>query len=310
MALGIDIYRANQKVTDWHAVKAHGVTYCWVKLTDGGGIAPKGPGDAEVAGAKSVGIAVGGYHFVQPTPGPERQAEIFIAEVNRLGATEVVPMLDMEDQSRPGAAKIPLAQKKPFSIRFCDRVRELGFRPGVYMNSGLARQLRPDQWGIPDLVIWIARYSGNKPHADAGRYDIHQYSETGHVPGIVAKGVDLNESYTDNHLLTTPFEEDDDMAGPLDHEYPGSDERQFHHRTIETRGISAVVGDVWFAVSAGYHDMKDVNVFFNGVQEPIHFDAIPADTRSVWQVPDGCESISWEYECAGPSSSVVIYGKR
>lgn len=98
--------------------------------------------------------------------------------------------------------------------------------------------------------------------------------------------------------------------GPQDHEYPASDETQYHHRTIETRSKSAVVGDVWFAISSGYQPIYDLHVFFNGVQAPISMAALGKDTRAVWPVPDGCESISWEYNCAGPSSSVVVYGPR
>ncbi|UUV29631.1 hypothetical protein NQK81_33410 [Amycolatopsis roodepoortensis] len=59
--------------------------------------------------------------------------------------------------------------------------------------------LRPDRFGVRDLVIWIARY-GAEPDAAAGHYDVHQYSDAGRIPGIHASGVDLNESYTNAHL--------------------------------------------------------------------------------------------------------------
>lgn len=201
MALGIDVYSRYQTVTDWQAVKNHGVSFVYVKLTDGGGLPNGGrnPGDGLVGGARSVGIPVGGYHFVQARPSAEAQADVFINEVRRLNATGCAPMLDMEDNPPGGAPNIPDGQKRDFSIRFCNRVAALGFRPGVYMNNALAKKLRPDQWGVRDLVIWIARY-GARPDGAAGHYDIHQYSSTGQVPGIRAGGVDLNESYTDRHL--------------------------------------------------------------------------------------------------------------
>ncbi len=202
MALGIDVYSRFQTVTDWQAVKRHGVTFVYVKLTDGGGLpnGGKNTGDALVAGARSVGIPVGGYHFVQASPSPEAQADVFIAEVRRLGATTCAPMLDLEDNPPgSGSPNIPDGRKRDFSIRFCNRVAALGFKPGVYMNNSLAKALRPDQWGVPNLVIWIARY-GAKPDAAAGHYDIHQYSDAGQVPGIRASAVDLNESYTNAHL--------------------------------------------------------------------------------------------------------------
>ncbi|QXV63430.1 hypothetical protein CVV72_36990 [Amycolatopsis sp. TNS106] len=202
MALGIDIYSRFQTVTNWQAVKDHGVTFVFVKLTDGGGLPNGGrnTGDALVAGARSVGIPVGGYHYAQASPSPEAQADVFIAEVRRLGATGCVPMLDLEDNPPgSGAPNIPDARKRDFSIRFCNRVAGHGFRPGIYLNNSLAKMLRPDRFGVRDLVIWIARY-GARPDAAAGHYDVHQYSDAGRVPGIRASSVDLNESYTNAHL--------------------------------------------------------------------------------------------------------------
>ncbi|WP_158886364.1 glycoside hydrolase family 25 protein [Amycolatopsis anabasis] len=198
MALGIDLYARYQKVTDWRAVRNRGVGYVWVKLTDGGGRAQY-PGDGLVSGARSVGIPVGGYHYAQTSPAPERQAEILINEVRRLGATGLVPMLDLEAPFAPNNAA------RDFAIRFCRKVASLGFRPGVYMNNSFAKALRPDNWGIGELVIWLARY-GARPDAAAGRYDVHQYSQAGQIPGINASGVDLNESYTNRH-----FAEEEDL---------------------------------------------------------------------------------------------------
>ncbi|MBB4689836.1 glycoside hydrolase family 25 protein [Amycolatopsis jiangsuensis] len=210
MALGIDIYRRFQTVTSWSAVKAAKVTFVYVKLTDGGGMPAGGRGDAEVAGAKSVGIPVGGYHFVQASPSPEAQADVLLGEVRRLSVTGCAPMLDLEDNPTGSSLpNIPDSQKRAFAVRFLNRVAAAGLRPGVYLNNALAKALRPDTWGVPGLVIWIARY-GAKPDPAAGRYDIHQYSSSGSIPGITASGVDLDESYTSNHL--TAHTEEDDMA--------------------------------------------------------------------------------------------------
>ncbi|QWF81126.1 glycoside hydrolase family 25 protein [Amycolatopsis sp. CA-230715] len=201
MALGIDIYRKFQTVTDWGAVKRHGVSFVYTKVSDGGGIATAGPADAIVNGAKSVGIPVGGYHYAQLTPSPERQAEVFVDEVRRLGALDLVPALDLEAPFGPNAAA------RDFGVRFCRRVAELGHRPGVYLNNAFAVATRPDQWGIPGLAIWIARY-GARPDPAAGHYDVHQYSSTGAVPGIRAQSVDLNESYTTAHFVAQQGEDD------------------------------------------------------------------------------------------------------
>ncbi|QYN26678.1 glycoside hydrolase family 25 protein [Amycolatopsis sp. DSM 110486] len=216
MALGIDVYRSFQTVTSWPKVKQAGVTFVYVKLSDGGGMPKGGRGDNEVHGAKSVGIPVGGYHFVQADPGPEAQADILLGEVLRLDATGCVPMLDLEDNP-PGSKlpNIPDSQKAAFGKAFCHRIAARGFRPGVYMSNALAKTLRPDTWGVPGLVIWIARY-GARPDAAAGRYDIHQYSSSGSIAGISASGIDLDESYSTAHLgartITPVAEEDEDMS--------------------------------------------------------------------------------------------------
>jgi len=115
--------------------------------------------------------------------------------------------------------------------------------------------------------------------------------------------------------LTTapkPSPQEDEMAGHfIDHEYPASDVRQFHHRAIQTAVDSAVViGGVWFELSSGYHDLEDVNVYFNKYQAPIHMDRITKDQPYQWKVPEGCDSISFDYLCTGPSSSLMIYGSK
>jgi hypothetical protein len=76
---------------------------------------------------------------------------------------------------------------------------------------------------------------------------------------------------------TTKTEEE--MAGHfIDHEYPASTDRQFHHRAIQTSVDSAVVmGGTWFELSAGYHDITDLNLYFNKFQAPIHMDRIAKD---------------------------------
>lgn len=182
MSLVLDIYRY-QAVNDWNAVKGYGVEAVWVKLTDGGGPA-YARGDRQVQGAQSVGIPVGGYHFAQPSPSPEVQADTFTAELRRLGATGIPPALDIE------APFLPNSQARDFAHAFLRRMNRNGFdRLAVYMNQSFAQSLKPHTWNFPGLVKWIARY-GNTPSVP---YDVHQYSETGRVPGITGN-VDLNDS--------------------------------------------------------------------------------------------------------------------
>lgn len=210
--LGIDIYERYQDVSNWAAVARHGVRFCWIKASDGGTTFRTDPNrrpDALVAGARSVGIAVGLYHYAQFSPSPEAQADVLMGEVRRLGATGLPPALDLESPFSPNSAA------RDFAIRFLRRlVDHHRVRPAVYGNTSMFAGIRPDTWDIPGLVIWAADYGANtgtrnpdlRPYI--GRADVHQYTSKGTVPGIAGR-VDLNETITD------ALQEGDDMAGEL-----------------------------------------------------------------------------------------------
>lgn len=193
MALGIDIYRY-QTVTDWDAVKRHGVSFVYVKGTDGGKPAIV-RADNQVRGAHSVGIPVGLYHYAQLTPSPETQADVLTAEVRRLGATGLPPALDLEEPHKAGAVA------RDFAHRFLARMRANGFdQVTLYANTSMltgidALQIDDD----PNVLIWAAAYGPNDgrrhPLGYRGRVTIHQYTSVGRVPGI-SGDVDLNESST------------------------------------------------------------------------------------------------------------------
>ena len=212
---GVDIYRY-QTVTSY-AELARSVGFAWVKVTDGNAPAIV-RGDAQVGGCRAAGIPVGGYHYAQRGD-PVRQARVFIAELKRLNALDLAPALDLE------APFAPNAEARNFGIAFCREIARLGYRPAVYMSASWAGALRPDQWGIPNLVIWIAAYGGNDgrnydARIDAGkvrryysgRYDVHQHTSAARVPGIRGD-VDLNWALTGvPRNGTPPKQEEQDMT--------------------------------------------------------------------------------------------------
>ena len=202
MARGTDLHPYYQRGLRWD--KVSDLAFVWVKVSDGGAPYTRTEGgvvyrpDTHVAGAKSRGIPVGGYHYAQLGPAPEKQADVLLGEVRRLGATGVVPMLDLESPFRPDGAA------RDFGTAFCRHVAAAGFRPAVYLSASFAATLRPDQWDVPGLVIVIARF-GARPEAPGsgryqGRYDVHQFTSGGSLPGS-AGAVDFDESFTDNHLV-------------------------------------------------------------------------------------------------------------
>jgi len=193
MAIGVDVHCYYQRGINWAAVSD--VHYVWTKVSDGTRAYTYTDGsgrvwrpDTMVAGAKSRGIPVGGYHYAQPGD-PRAQADLLVNEVNRLGATGLLPALDIEAPFQANSTA------RTFAEAFCNRVRERGFRPVVYMSDSFAKVLQPASWSSQP-VLWIARY-GSKPVNT--RYDVHQYSSSGSLPGS-AGAVDFNESYNNSHI--------------------------------------------------------------------------------------------------------------
>jgi len=198
MAFGIDIYRY-QTVNDWSAVKRAGVTFVYVKGTDGGGQAPV-HADVQVGGAHAAGIPVGLYHFAQKYPSPENQADVLTNEVRRLHADGLPPALDLEDNP-PAGLYWSATEARQFAMRFLARLRNNGFaRVCLYSNTSTLSAIGADTLGISGTEIWAANYGANdgRQHAYtySGHVDVHQYTSVGGVPGIVGN-VDLNQSLTD-----------------------------------------------------------------------------------------------------------------
>lgn len=194
MAVGVDVHCYYQRGIRWDQVS--GVNYVWVKVSDGtapytkvvSGVTYRP--DTMVQGAKSRNLPVGGYHFAQPGD-PRAQADLLIREVERLGATGLLPALDIEDP-------FPIGQARAFGEAFCNRIREHGYRPVVYTGDAYAATIKPADWAAQP-VLWIARY-GSKPKNT--RFDVHQFSSSGSLPGS-ASAVDFNESYNDSFLNTS-----------------------------------------------------------------------------------------------------------
>jgi GH25 family lysozyme M1 (1,4-beta-N-acetylmuramidase) len=240
MARGIDIHPGNQMhITSWSSIKNKAnIDWVYVKASDGdapyvfvdqaGGVHPP---DTQVRGAKGVDLPVGVYHYAE-FGDPVRQADVLLGEHRRLGAT-LPPMLDLEKPFTPNDTA------KDFGIRFCKRIRQFQ-RPVVYMNASMAGALRPDQWDIPGLLIWIAAYGANTgraydPDIDpgkvrrfySGRYDIHQHTSTAKIAGLEDR-VDLDFSLN-NELV------EDDMTPDqmIKHRFTdGSFEGEFGHTFV------------------------------------------------------------------------------
>lgn len=207
--LGVDVSRHQPSgAIDWQAWKRAGVGFCWVKGTDGFGLAPVERADRKVRDCKAAGIPVGLYGYAQ-LGDPVQQANVLVNECNRLDAWGIYCALDLEDPHPATAAS------RPFAISYLRQLKNRGVaRPVLYANTSMLRAIGADTIvkEVPGTLIWHANYGVNngRRHAlPATKFttNIHQYTSTGRLPGY-SGNLDLNEAF-DNLIFTDQKGSDD-----------------------------------------------------------------------------------------------------
>lgn len=299
--LGIDLYQRYNLVSDWAAVRASGVRDVYVKLSDGAGKAAV-PGDVYVARARAAGMQVGGYHYMQPTPTPEAQADVFAAELRRLRALDLAPALDLEENSIPAVSRVDYGRR---FLRHLQGTLNIS-RVAVYSSASWFAALHPDAWGVNGLVDWVAQYGVNdgREHAITaylGHVDVHQYTSAGHIPGIAGL-VDVDTILTDiteQAPAPTPVApvtaEVDDMA-LITGDWPEG-QNQRHHLICPVGSASTTVAAATFSVGSGWASMAGHIWFIGAGPNYLHDEDFTAavDVRKAWTVPDGTDQISVQF---------------
>lgn len=154
--------------------------------------------------AKEVGIPViGVYHFSYALNEKQakEEADFCIKNMKTSGlGKDVIVFFDFEyDTVKKAAAKgVTLKSKQcnKHTLAFCERVKELGYIPGVYTNLDYYRN-----WYEKDTIskyhIWLADYSGGPDI----KCLLQQYTSSGTVSGISGK-VDMNYYYGEDFKIS------------------------------------------------------------------------------------------------------------
>lgn len=196
MAEGIDVHGDKGQI-DWRAVRKSGVTFAFVKASEG-----KTFTDARIAanlaGAKNSGIIVGPYHYARPDirpslSGAQEEAEAFCKVVRWAGYDPKVhgrPVLDIEVGSGD------LADWAQVFCRTVERI--LGVTPILYsytyfVRAHFAGRAASYELGR-DYPLWLANYGPNDGTRHAVSVEapwkellIHQYTSNGRAPGVVGR---------------------------------------------------------------------------------------------------------------------------
>lgn len=184
---GIDV-SYYQGTIDWTKVKADGVQYAFIRVSDGLGTVDT-KFETNWAQAKAKGILRGAYQFFRPSQDPIAQANLLLEKLGTPLADDFPPVIDVESDGG-----LPPAQVAAKVKIWIDHVTAaIGKRPIIYTGFYFWR----DQVGAPDQTqspLWHAQYSTAAcPNIAPPWQDwaFWQYTSSGSVDGI-AGNVDMN----------------------------------------------------------------------------------------------------------------------
>lgn len=187
---GIDAARY-QGAINWRQARASGVSFAWLKATEGGDHIDPGFA-ANASPARAAGVPVGAYHFYYFCRPAAEQAAWFIRNVKKHSG-DLPPVLDIEwNHTSPSCKLRPPAATVRSEMRvFLDALeRHYGTRPVVYTT--------PDFYADNDLgrmsgvEFWLRAVTAHPTERYPGeRWSFWQYSGSGVVPGVGGT-VDLN----------------------------------------------------------------------------------------------------------------------
>lgn len=180
---GIDVSKWQGDI-DWWKVKQSGVSFAFIKATEG-----KDSADPKFQEywrqADAVGIPHAPYHFYYFCSTADQQADWFIANVPR-SSMDMPPVLDVEWN---GESKTCRTRPDPETVRaemqrFMDRLEiHYGKRPIIYTSVDFHRDNLVGHFRR--YHFWLRSVAAHPSKTyEARRYAFWQYTSTGVVPGI------------------------------------------------------------------------------------------------------------------------------
>lgn len=198
VTFGIDVSKYQSNI-DWSQVKSSGVEFVMIRIGYRGyttGTLVQDPMfESHYAGARAAGLRVGAYAFSQAVNENEAREEAQACVYVLNGRTLDYPLyFDTEASgSSNGSGRadgLSVEDRTKCAIAFCEEVKALGYRPGVYASTRWLTK-RLDMSQLSGYSIWNAHYNV----ASSGvACDIWQGVCDGKVNGY-SGGIDINISY-------------------------------------------------------------------------------------------------------------------
>lgn len=230
---------------------------------------------ATEAGLKILAV----YHFSYALNKIQSKEEANFCIKNLVSAgleKETLVFFDFEyDTVKKAAAKrVTLDHKScnDHTKAFCERVKELGYIPGVYTNLDYYKHWY-DKDTLSNYYIWLADYTGD-PDVNCL---IQQYTSKGSVPGINGN-VDLNRYYEDKFKMTNTNKRSRSEVVRLAESWVGKNEADGSYKSIIDiynsqpessfpRGVRMLYNWAWcactwsaLAIKLGYTDIMPIEI--------------------------------------------------
>ena len=200
VTFGIDVSKY-QSGLDWNKIKKSGVSFVIIRIGYRGygaeGKLVKDPMFEEhFTNARNAGLKVGVYFFTQAMNEAEAQEEAEACSQALNGRMLDYPIFyDTEASTAPGgtgrADGLGVEDRTKCAIAFCERVKELGYKPGVYASTTWYRKRVNYNTLRSRYTIWNAHYGVS---ASPIGCDMWQGTRTAHINGYSGE-LDANISY-------------------------------------------------------------------------------------------------------------------
>ena len=186
---GVDVSRY-QGTVDWDALWNAGARFAILRVggryQQSGEIYDDKLFEEYYAGAKAVGMRIGVYFYSQAINTNEavEEADYVLAKLNGKELDGPV-VFDWETAESANArtSGLPVATVCDCAVAYCERVKEAGYAPMVYMNA-YDGYLKYDVSRLKGYDIWYAgQYNGAYPKFIYD-FKIWQYTDTGRIDGI------------------------------------------------------------------------------------------------------------------------------
>jgi GH25 family lysozyme M1 (1,4-beta-N-acetylmuramidase) len=188
---GIDISHWQGHV-DWTKVRADGITFAFMKATEGSSYADPTLA-TNWAGAETAGIYRAAYHFARPSTSAgsaQAQARFFVSKAGTFqGVGDLPPVLDLE-----ATGGLSPASLRTWVATWLSTVEQLtGRTPILYFSPSFWIDHLGNSSAFTRYPLWIAHYTTGAPLVPGGwpTWTFWQRTSSGRVSGIGGP-VDLN----------------------------------------------------------------------------------------------------------------------